>query len=62
MELPAAHKSADAATLGIYFGRDNRPFYERQRPEPFARALRAAKAELDPDGLLNPGVLLHSEP
>jgi alkyldihydroxyacetonephosphate synthase len=41
-------------------GRDHRPFYERQRPEPFARALRAAKAELDPRGLLNPGVLLHS--
>jgi alkyldihydroxyacetonephosphate synthase len=41
-------------------GRDHRPFYERQRPEPFARALRAAKSALDPDGLLNPGVLLHS--
>jgi hypothetical protein len=25
LELPAAHKPADAATLGIYFGRDNRP-------------------------------------
>jgi alkyldihydroxyacetonephosphate synthase len=38
-------------------GRDHRPFYDRQRPEPFARALRAAKAELDPRALLNPGVL-----
>jgi len=38
-------------------GRDHRPWYDRQRPEPFARALRAAKAELDPRGLLNPGVL-----
>jgi alkyldihydroxyacetonephosphate synthase len=39
-------------------GRDHRPWYDRQRPEPFARALRAAKAELDPAGILNPGVLV----
>jgi alkyldihydroxyacetonephosphate synthase len=38
-------------------GRDHRPWYDRQRPEPFATALRAAKAALDPRGLLNPGVL-----
>ncbi|MBI4897724.1 MAG: FAD-binding oxidoreductase [Actinobacteria bacterium] len=38
-------------------GRDHRPWYERQRPEPFAAALRAAKAELDPTGMLNPGCL-----
>jgi alkyldihydroxyacetonephosphate synthase len=38
-------------------GRDHRPYYDRQRPDPFARALRAAKAELDPRALLNPGVL-----
>ena len=36
-------------------GRDHRPWYDRQRPEPFAAALRAAKAALDPDGRLNPG-------
>jgi len=39
-------------------GRDHRPWYDRQRPAPFAAALRAAKAELDPAGMLNPGVLL----
>lgn len=39
-------------------GRDHRPGYDRQRPEPFARALRAAKRELDPAGVLNPGVLI----
>jgi alkyldihydroxyacetonephosphate synthase len=39
-------------------GRDHRPFYDRQRPAPFAAALRAAKAALDPDARLNPGVLL----
>ncbi|MEV0595352.1 FAD-binding oxidoreductase [Nonomuraea cavernae] len=39
-------------------GRDHRPFYDRQRPEPFALALRAAKQALDPAGVLNPGVLV----
>jgi alkyldihydroxyacetonephosphate synthase len=39
-------------------GRDHRPWYDRQRPEGFARALRAAKASLDPAGVLNPGVLV----
>jgi alkyldihydroxyacetonephosphate synthase len=39
-------------------GRDHRPWYDRQRPAPFAAALRAAKAELDPAGTLNPGVLI----
>jgi alkyldihydroxyacetonephosphate synthase len=39
-------------------GRDHRPWYDHQRPAPFAAALRAAKAELDPAGILNPGVLI----
>ncbi|MFT4571531.1 MAG: alkyldihydroxyacetonephosphate synthase [Hyphomicrobiaceae bacterium] len=39
-------------------GRDHRPGYDRQRPDLFARALRAAKRELDPAGILNPGVLI----
>ncbi len=39
-------------------GRDHRPWYDRQRPEPFARALRGSKAALDPAGILNPGVLI----
>lgn len=39
-------------------GRDHRPWYDRQRPEPFAAALRGAKAAVDPAGILNPGVLL----
>ncbi|MGW1882467.1 FAD-binding oxidoreductase [Streptomyces sp. NPDC001970] len=38
-------------------GRDHRPGYDRQRPEPFALALRAAKHALDPAEILNPGVL-----
>ena len=39
-------------------GRFHRPFYDKQRPELFAKALRGAKRELDPKGLLNPGVLI----
>jgi alkyldihydroxyacetonephosphate synthase len=39
-------------------GRDHRPWYDRQRPDPFADALRAAKAAVDPDAVLNPGVLV----
>jgi alkyldihydroxyacetonephosphate synthase len=39
-------------------GRDHRRWYDRQRPAPFAAALRAAKAAVDPAGMLNPGVLL----
>jgi alkyldihydroxyacetonephosphate synthase len=39
-------------------GRDHRPWYDRQRPDPFAKALRAAKRELDPKAVLNPGVLI----
>jgi alkyldihydroxyacetonephosphate synthase len=39
-------------------GRDHRPWYDRQRPQPFAEALRGAKAAVDPSGALNPGVLI----
>jgi len=39
-------------------GRDHRPWYDRQRPDGFARALTAAKAALDPAGIMNPGVLI----
>jgi alkyldihydroxyacetonephosphate synthase len=39
-------------------GRDHRPWYDRQRPDGFAKALRAAKLALDPKSILNPGVLI----
>ena len=39
-------------------GRDHRPWYDRQRPDAFAAALRGAKAAVDPAGIMNPGVLL----
>jgi alkyldihydroxyacetonephosphate synthase len=38
-------------------GRDHRRWYDRQRPALFAKAMLAAKRELDPKGMLNPGVL-----
>src|SRR5207249_2147623 len=39
-------------------GRHHRPWYDRERPAGFAAALAAAKAALDPAGVLNPGVLI----
>ncbi len=39
-------------------GRDHRPWYDRQRPDLFADALRAAKRALDPAAVMNPGVLI----
>jgi alkyldihydroxyacetonephosphate synthase len=39
-------------------GRQHRPWYDRERPDLFAEALRAAKKALDPNGILNPGVLI----
>ena len=43
-------------------GRDHRPWYDRQRPDLFAEALRAAKKALDPAAILNPGVLVDPQP
>lgn len=39
-------------------GRDHRPWYDRQMPGLFVKALAAAKRELDPAGVMNPGVLV----
>jgi alkyldihydroxyacetonephosphate synthase len=43
-------------------GREHRPWYDQQRPEPFAEALRGAKAAVDPRGIMNPGVLIDPRP
>jgi alkyldihydroxyacetonephosphate synthase len=66
-EIKAAASDAVIAAGGTIthhhaVGRDHRPWYDRQRPEPFARALAAAKAELDPHAILNPGVLIDPRP
>jgi alkyldihydroxyacetonephosphate synthase len=62
-EIKAAASDAVLAAGGTIthhhaVGRMHRPWYDRQRPEPFAAALGAAKAALDPASRLNPGVLL----
>jgi len=62
-EVKAAASEALAAAGGTIthhhaVGRDHRPWYDAQRPEPFALALSAAKRAVDPAGVLNPGVLL----
>jgi alkyldihydroxyacetonephosphate synthase len=51
---------AEGATITHHHavGREHRPWYDEQRPEPFAAALRAAKAAVDPSGIMNPGVLV----
>jgi alkyldihydroxyacetonephosphate synthase len=51
---------AEGATITHHHavGRDHRPWYDLQRPDPFAAALRGAKAAVDPAGVMNPGVLL----
>jgi alkyldihydroxyacetonephosphate synthase len=43
-------------------GRDHRRWYLREVPPLFTDALRSAKAELDPAGIMNPGVLLPPQP
>jgi FAD/FMN-containing dehydrogenase len=64
--LPTAdltvHDAPDPTSLDVPAPRDHRPWYDRQRPEPFAAALRAAKSALDPAGILNPGVLIDPAP
>ena len=62
-EVKAAASEAILAAGGTIthhhaVGRDHRPWYDRQRPEPFAAMLRAAKAAVDPAWTLNPGVLV----
>ena len=62
-EIKAAASEALLAAGGTIthhhsVGRDHRPWYDRQRPDPFADALRGAKAAVDPAKALNPGVLL----
>ena len=62
-EIKAAAADAVLAAGGTIthhhaVGRLHRPWYERERPAPFATALAAAKRALDPAGILNPGVLL----
>ena len=38
-------------------GRMHKPWYAQESPPLFTQSLRAVKATLDPQGILNPGVL-----
>lgn len=51
-------KYSGAITHHHSVGRLHRPQYDRQRPELFAQAMRAAKRELDPAWILKPGLLI----
>jgi FAD linked oxidases, C-terminal domain len=57
---PAPYYGIYGATITHHHavGRDHRTWYDRQRPEPFAAALRAVKTTLDPAAIMNPGVLI----
>jgi alkyldihydroxyacetonephosphate synthase len=62
-EVKAAASEAILAAGGTIthhhaVGRDHRQWYDRQRPDQFAEALRAAKRAVDPGATLNPGVLV----
>jgi alkyldihydroxyacetonephosphate synthase len=61
-EIKAAASEAILAADGTIthhhaVGRDHVPWYSRQQPEPFRRALQEFKNEVDGSGILNPGVL-----
>ena len=61
--IKAAASEALAAAGGTIthhhaVGRLHRPWYDRERAPLFATALAAVKRELDPRGIMNPGVLI----
>jgi alkyldihydroxyacetonephosphate synthase len=61
--LKAAASEAVAAAGGTIthhhaVGRIHRPWYDRERPALFGDALAQVKRALDPQGILNPGVLI----
>ena len=56
----AEHAMVDAGGTVTHhhaLGRDHRPWYDKERPELFCTAMKAAKAAFDPKQILNPGVL-----
>lgn len=53
----AIHNSGGTITHHHAVGRVHKSWYEQETPEPFRNSLSKVKTELDPDGLLNPGVL-----
>ena len=56
--LEAVEAAGGTVTHHHSVGREHRPWYDRQRPDLFAASLRSVKKTLDPQGVLNPGVLI----
>lgn len=56
--LDAVIEGGGTVTHHHAVGRDHRPWYDLQRPDRFADALVAAKRAVDPEAILNPGVLI----
>ena len=54
----AVHSAGGTVTHHHAVGKMHRPQYDRQMPGLFLDAYKAAKADLDPGGILNPGVLI----
>ncbi|HEY5476600.1 MAG TPA: FAD-binding oxidoreductase [Tepidiformaceae bacterium] len=54
----AIMKAGGTITHHHAVGRQHRPWYDQERPDLFADALRAAKRAVDPNAVLNPGVLI----
>ena len=54
----AIMKAGGTITHHHAVGKLHRPWYDQERPDLFATAIRAAKKALDPNGILNPGVLI----
>jgi alkyldihydroxyacetonephosphate synthase len=62
-EIKAAASAALLASGGTIthhhaVGRYHRPWYDQERPQLFAAAYAAARRVLDPEGIMNPGVLV----
>lgn len=51
------HESGGTITHHHAVGRVHKPWYERETPELFRTSLSKVKTQLDPGGMLNPGVL-----
>jgi alkyldihydroxyacetonephosphate synthase len=56
--LDAVIEHGGTVTHHHAIGRAHMPWYNRQMPETFIDALAGAKSRVDPNGILNPGVLL----
>ncbi|MCL4448492.1 MAG: FAD-binding oxidoreductase [Actinobacteria bacterium] len=55
-------KNGGTITHHHAIGREHRPWYDKQRPELFGQALKSVKSVLDPQGIMNPGVLIDVAP